>query len=51
MDSLFYVHADCIEAMIANPQNPKCEQYADEAHYCAMDIRKRKGRLDGRPLR
>lgn len=49
LDSLFYVHADCINAMAANPQNPKCGQYADEAHYCAMEIRRRKGALDGRP--
>lgn len=43
LHSLFYIQDDCLKAMIANPQNPKCDQYADEAHYCAMEIRRRKG--------
>jgi hypothetical protein len=42
IESLRYVLWDCRVAMTANPQNPKCGQYADEAHYCAMEITKRK---------
>ena len=41
IESLRYVLWDCRVAMTANPQNPKCGQYADEAHYCAMEITKR----------
>ena len=41
LESLRYVLWDCRVAITANPQNPKCGQYADEAHYCAMEITKR----------
>ena len=41
IESLRYVLWDCRVAITANPQNPKCGQYADEAHYCAMEITKR----------
>jgi hypothetical protein len=41
LDALFYALGDCRRAMAANPDNPKCDQYADEAHYCAMEIRRR----------
>jgi len=37
--SLRYVIADCREAIEAMPENPKCEQYMDEIHYCAMELR------------
>ena len=34
-DSLQYVIKDCRNAIEALPENPKCEQYMDEIHYCA----------------
>jgi hypothetical protein len=40
-DSLRYVIQDCAAAMAANPDNPKCEQYADERHYCSMELKRR----------
>jgi len=40
-ESLRYVISDCRNAMDAMPDNPKCGQYADEAHYCAMELRRR----------
>lgn len=42
LESLHYVRDDCRNAMIANPANPKCSQYADEAHYCSHEIARRK---------
>ena len=38
-DSLNYVIQDCRNAIEALPENPKCEQYMDEIHYCAMELR------------
>ena len=38
-DSLRYVIEDCRNAIEAMPENPKCEQYMDEIHYCAMELR------------
>ena len=38
-DSLRYVIQDCRNAIEALPENPKCEQYTDEIHYCAMELR------------
>ena len=38
-DSLRYVIKDCRDAIEAMPENPKCEQYMDEIHYCAMELR------------
>jgi len=38
-DSLRYVIKDCRNAIEALPENPKCEQYMDEIHYCAMELR------------
>ena len=38
-DSLRYVIHDCRSAIKAMPENPKCEQYMDEIHYCAMELR------------
>jgi hypothetical protein len=43
LESLYHVQQDCHAAMIANPSNPKCSQYADEALYCAQEICRRKG--------
>ena len=40
-DSLRYVIKDCREAIEATPENPKCEQYMDEIHYCATELRSR----------
>jgi hypothetical protein len=40
-EELRYVIEDCHNAMHAMPSNPKCEQYVDEAHYCAMELRRR----------
>jgi len=33
---------DCEAAMAALPENPKCEQYADERLYCGMELSRRK---------
>lgn len=38
-DSLRYVIQDCRNAIEAMPENPKCDQYMDEIHYCAMELR------------
>ena len=38
-DSLRYVIEDCRNAIEALPENPKCEQYMDEIHYCATELR------------
>jgi hypothetical protein len=40
-DSLVYTINDCHAAMRANPDNPKCGQYADTAHYCGMQLKAR----------
>tara|TARA_R100001086_G_scaffold68829_1_gene32654 strand:+ start:348 stop:611 length:264 start_codon:yes stop_codon:yes gene_type:complete len=40
---LQYRIKDCREAMEANPDNPKCQQYADEVSYCAMELKRREG--------
>ena len=42
LESLRYVLWDCRAAMAANPDNPKCEQYADEVSYCGMEIHQRR---------
>ena len=39
-DQLLFTRKDCLEAMIANPDNPKNGQYADTAHYCGMELAK-----------
>ena len=41
IESLRYVLEDCRNAIYANPENPKCSQYADEAHYFGMEITRR----------
>ena len=43
MDALVFTAQDCREAIAANPDNPKNGQYADTAHYCGMEIRRRQG--------
>ena len=40
-EELRYVIEDCRNAMDAMPGNPKWGQYADEVHYCTMEIRRR----------
>jgi hypothetical protein len=42
LDSLLYVMQDCAAAIAANPDNPKCGQYTDERHYCAMELERRR---------
>lgn len=39
---LLHVIKDCEAAMAALPENPKCEQYADERLYCGMELHRRK---------
>lgn len=41
---LLYVIKDCEAAMAAYPENPKCEQYADERSYCAMEMNRRRNK-------
>lgn len=41
-DSLIYIAHDCREAIAANPDNPKCGDYADTMHYCSMELESRK---------
>ena len=43
-ESLRYIIKDCREAMEAMPNNPKNGYYADEIHYCAMELAKRKNK-------
>ena len=43
-DSLNYIIEDCRNAIEAMPENPKCEQYIDEIHYCAMELMRRRER-------
>ena len=45
-DSLRYIMQDCRNAIEAMPENPKCSQYMDEIHYCAMELRRRKDILN-----
>jgi len=40
-EELRYVIEDCRNAMHAMPSNPKWGQYADEVHYCTMELRRR----------
>ena len=46
-DSLRYVIEDCRAAMAAMPDNPKCGQYADEVHYCTMELHRRAKKVRG----
>jgi hypothetical protein len=43
-ESLRYIIEDCRNAMAAMPDSPKWGQYADEVHYCHMEINRRLGR-------
>ena len=43
-ESLRYIIEDCRNAMAAMPSSPKWGQYADEVHYCHMEINRRLGR-------
>ena len=38
---LRYIIKDCQEAIAANPDNPKANQYADEINYCSMELHRR----------
>jgi len=44
-DSLRYIIQDCREAIEAMPNNPKNGYYADEIHYCSMELVKRKNKV------
>mgnify|MGYP003651747987 CR=1 FL=1 len=41
MDELIHVKEDCKRAIDAMPDNPKAGQYADEIHYCNMELSSR----------
>lgn len=41
-DSLKYVIKDCQNAIDAMPDNPNAGYYADEIHYCCMELKRRK---------
>jgi hypothetical protein len=43
-ESLRYIVEDCRNAMAAMPGSPKWGQYADEVHYCHMEINRRLGK-------
>jgi len=43
--SLRYIIQDCREAIEAMPNNPKNGYYADEIHYCSMELAKRKNKV------
>ena len=43
-ESLRYIIEDCRNAMEANPSSDKWGQYADEVHYCHMEIKRRLGK-------
>ncbi|MEL0014798.1 MAG: hypothetical protein VW715_06260 [Rhodospirillales bacterium] len=43
-ESLRYIIEDCRNAMASMPDNPKWGQYADEVHYCHMEINRRLGK-------
>ena len=39
--SLRHVIEDCKQAIAAMPDNPNAGYYADEIHYCSMELRRR----------
>jgi len=40
-DELIYIRLDCREAIRANPDSPKLQQYMDEINYCSEELFKR----------
>jgi hypothetical protein len=40
-ESLRFIIKDCKEAIFLFPENPKCGIYADEIHYCSMELARR----------
>lgn len=42
IESLKFIIQDCKEAIAALPNNPKNGYYADEIHYCNMELVSRK---------
>ena len=38
---LRYIIQDCKNAIAAYPENPNAGYYADEIHYCAMELARR----------
>ena len=43
-ESLRFIIQDCREAMSAMPNSPKNGYYADEIHYCNMELLNRKNK-------
>jgi hypothetical protein len=41
---LHFIIKDCKEAIVAIPDGPKAGYYADEIHYCAMELRARQSK-------
>ena len=40
-ESLLYIIKDCQETLAVNPNCEKAGYYADEIHYCAMELKRR----------
>jgi len=40
-DELIYIRSDCRNAIKANPDNQKVQQYMDEINYCSEELFKR----------
>jgi hypothetical protein len=40
-ESLRFIIKDCKEAIFLFPENPKAGYYADEIHYCSMELARR----------
>ena len=45
-DTLRHIAKDCRQAVEAQPDNPKCNQYMDEQHYCNMELHRRDKELE-----
>ena len=44
--TLRHIAKDCRQAVEAQPDNPKCNQYMDEQHYCIMELHRRDKELE-----
>lgn len=42
-ETLFHIIRDARQAEVAMPDGPKAGYYADEVHYCAMEVARRRG--------
>jgi hypothetical protein len=45
LESLLYIIKDCQETLSINPDCEKAGYYADEIHYCAMELKRRRNRI------